>query len=205
MAKENPNLALFNRVRSVPPEALKLIQAGRLKGKSDINPMFRIKTLTTEFGPVGVGWYYETVTWTEDVAGERILYMKMKLYVKFGGEWSKPIEGYGGAMISTKEKGGMFNDDDAAKKALTDCLSQACRSLGIGADVYWELDATKYHTEQQIEKSKWDTIAYLPNVKTVKDLQDFWNTYSPYYGNDKDFRTAYVKRQKELQDGTHAQ
>lgn len=50
------NLDLYNRVRKVPKEAIKSIAAGRLKGMSDINPMWRIKMLTEEFGVCGFGW-----------------------------------------------------------------------------------------------------------------------------------------------------
>ncbi|MCF0168479.1 MAG: hypothetical protein HUJ93_07575, partial [Bacteroidales bacterium] len=49
------NLDIYNQVRSVPEHALRRIEAGRLKGKSDINPMFRIQKLTDVFGPVGFG------------------------------------------------------------------------------------------------------------------------------------------------------
>ena len=53
---DNPNMRIYDAVRSVPPEAIKPITAGRLKGKSDINPMWRIKVLTEQFGPCGEGW-----------------------------------------------------------------------------------------------------------------------------------------------------
>ena len=53
------NLELYNKVRSVPKEAQKPIQAGRLKGMTDINPMWRIKTLTEQFGACGKGWYFD--------------------------------------------------------------------------------------------------------------------------------------------------
>ena len=43
---QQDNLSIYERVRSVPAEAKKAIEAGRLKGKSDINPMWRIKALT---------------------------------------------------------------------------------------------------------------------------------------------------------------
>ena len=56
---QQDNLSIYERVRSVPAEAKKAIEAGRLKGKSDINPMWRIKKLTEVFGPVGFGWYTE--------------------------------------------------------------------------------------------------------------------------------------------------
>lgn len=35
-------------------------------------------------------------------------------------------------------------DDDAKKKALTDAISVCCKELGIGADVYWSSDPSKY-------------------------------------------------------------
>ena len=39
----NDNLALYNALRTVPQTAKKEIQAGKLKGFTDINPMWRIK------------------------------------------------------------------------------------------------------------------------------------------------------------------
>ena len=49
------NMTLYNAVRTPPPEALKAITGGRLKGMTDINPMWRIKTMTEQFGPCGDG------------------------------------------------------------------------------------------------------------------------------------------------------
>ena len=64
---ENENLNLYNRVREVPKEAVRPIMAGRLKGKSDINPMWRIKKLTDEFGLCGLVWKYDIVRlWIEE-------------------------------------------------------------------------------------------------------------------------------------------
>jgi hypothetical protein len=44
------NLYIYNKVAEVPKNAQKLIGAGRLKGMTDINPMWRIKALTEQFG-----------------------------------------------------------------------------------------------------------------------------------------------------------
>ena len=52
------NLDIYNDVRAVPEEAKKEIRGGRLNGKTDINPMWRIKKLTEQFGPCGIGWKY---------------------------------------------------------------------------------------------------------------------------------------------------
>ena len=60
------NLGIYESVRQVPPSAQREIQAGRLKGKTDINPMWRIKALTEQFGPCGMGWKTEIVKqWLE--------------------------------------------------------------------------------------------------------------------------------------------
>lgn len=49
------NMRIYDAVRAVPEEAKRAITAGRLKGKTDINPMWRIKALTELFGPCGDG------------------------------------------------------------------------------------------------------------------------------------------------------
>lgn len=200
---ENKNLALYNRVREVPVEAKKDIQAGRLKGKTDINPLWRIQTLTREFGPAGIGWYTEVEKqWTEECGNERAVYIKLNLYIKVDNTWSKPIEGFGGAMVVSNEKNGLYLDDDASKKAYTDAISQACRSLGIGADVYWANDATKYQQEKALEESRDQAIEYLHGLKTQVQMNKAWDYYSQYFGRDKEFKAAFAKRQKEIADGT---
>ena len=140
-------LELYERVRSVPKEAQKNIGGGRLKGMTDINPMWRIKTLTEEFGPCGVGWYYTVdKQWIENsmASDEIAAYCDITLYIKVDGEWSMGIPGTGGAMFVSKEKNGYYTDDECFKKARTDAISVACKQLGIGADIYWQSDRTKY-------------------------------------------------------------
>lgn len=148
------NLELYDRVRSVPKEARKTIAAGRLKGMTDINPMWRIKKLTEEFGVCGFGWYPEIErTWIQEGAnGEATANVAIKLYVKIGNEWSKGIPGIGGSSLVAKEKNGLYTDDECYKKAYTDALSVACKALGIGADVYYEKDSTKYEEADVGEK-----------------------------------------------------
>ena len=53
------NLWIYEQCRCVPDTAKSEIRGGRLNGKTDINPMWRIKMLTELFGPIGVGWYYK--------------------------------------------------------------------------------------------------------------------------------------------------
>ena len=145
------NLELYDKVREVPAEAKKNIGGGRLKGMTDINPMWRIKTLTEQFGPVGFGWYYNILN-KEIIQGandEQVAIVDIEMFIKMDDVWSKPIAGTGGSAFVTKERNGLYTSDEAFKMALTDALSVSCKSLGIGADVYFEKDKTKYNAPKQ--------------------------------------------------------
>ncbi|MGC4020391.1 MAG: hypothetical protein QM793_15005 [Muricomes sp.] len=90
------NLALYEKFRAVPEEAKRKIKGGRINGFTDINPMWRIKMLTEEFGPCGAGWYYKPVKeWIEQVGNEYAAFVDIELYVKYGDKWSMPISGSG--------------------------------------------------------------------------------------------------------------
>ena len=75
------NMTIYNACASVPVEACRTIQAGRLKGMTDINPMWRIKMLTEMFGPCGIGWATEIKSkHIEDGAGgERVAIVDIDL------------------------------------------------------------------------------------------------------------------------------
>ena len=148
------NLKIWNSVRQVPQDATKPIYGGRLKGKTDINPVWRIKTLTEQFGMVGVGWYYEITDKQiyDGANGEKIATVDINLYVKVGDEWSKALSGTGGNKLVAKAKTGLYTSDECYKMALTDAISVACKSLGVAADIYWGEDRTKYDTTAEIEK-----------------------------------------------------
>lgn len=146
------NMNIYNSTRHVPEEAKKPIKGGRLSGKTDINPMWRIKTLTEQFGPCGIGWYYNvTKQWVEEHEEEVAAFVNIELFVRVDGEWSKPIFGNGGSMFATKEKSGIYVSDECYKMATTDALSVACKQLGFGADVYWDKDNTKYSRNSETD------------------------------------------------------
>ena len=140
------NLAIYNAVRSVPDSAKRRIEAGRLKGKTDINPMWRIKALTETFGPCGFGWKYVITDkrLEQGANGEVAAVLDIDLFVKADGVWSDAIPGTGGSAFVAKEKNGPYTSDECFKMALTDAISVACKALGFGADVYWEADRSKY-------------------------------------------------------------
>lgn len=141
------NMKIYEAGRQVPENAKKIIGAGRLKGFTDVNPMWRIKRLTEIFGPCGIGWRYEPIH--RDIQtfnGETCVFIDIMLYVvdPETGEWSQGIYGTGGSKLVAQEKSGPYVSDEAFKMAQTDALSVACKNLGIGADVYFDKDRTKY-------------------------------------------------------------
>lgn len=172
------NLDLYEQVRSVPREAQRKIQAGRLKGKTDINPMWRIKTLTEQFGVCGFGWYTEIVRqWLEPGAnGESSANVEIRLFVKMGGEWSAGILGIGGSMFVSNEKTGRYTDDDAYKKAYTDAISVACKALGIAADVYYENDRSSKYTSDDdgLDRALATEFEYNGEIHRLEDCSVEW-------------------------------
>ena len=201
--QDNGNLSIYERVRSVPKEAKKEIEAGRLKGKNDINPMWRIKKLTEEFGPAGFGWYTEIVrTWTEaSESGEMAVFVDIHLFVKKDGEWSKPIYGNGGNRLVANEKkyeNGQqvyvpFLDDDAYKKAYTDAISVAAKALGIGADVYFEKDITKYDSQPQAVQQQAQPAA-APVLPKLTSRSAQWKSAVAFTASLKDDAEAISQK-----------
>lgn len=227
-------MELYNKFRAVPDEAKKTIGGGRLKGFTDINPMWRIKMLTEAFGMCGEGWYY-TVTdkRLENGANGEIaafvdinLFVKIKTHEKIDAstlerrqfldgapieEWSMPIPGTGGSMFVANEKSGLYTSDECFKMALTDALSIACKSLGMGADVYFEKDRTKYDQQEdrttakpQPEEPKSEPLTDMETVqialsemKTAKEVAAYWTNNKEYHANPE-FARLVGKRGSEL-------
>ena len=138
------NMRFYDASRAVPEEAQKQFNNGSFSG-TDINPMWRIKIMTEMFGPCGIGWYYEVLSErAEEHHDMTMAIVDINLYIKVDGEWSKPIFGTGGNQLVKATKNGPKASDEGYKMALTDALSVACKALGVGADIYFGKDKTKY-------------------------------------------------------------
>lgn len=143
---------IYESLSRPPKDALREIQAGKLKGKTDINPQWRYKAMTEKFGLVGIGWKYEVQKlWTEAGAGnEKLAFAQVAVFVKDGDTWSEPIVGIGGSKLVQFEKGAAVSNDEGYKMAVTDAFSTALKMLGVAADIYankW--DGSKYKDESE--------------------------------------------------------
>lgn len=188
------NLAVYEQARLVPESAIKPIANGRLKGKSDINPMFRIKRMTEIFGPCGFGWKYEIVNqWLETFGNQVKAFTQINLYIKMNGEWSAAIPGIGGADFVAQESKGPYVNDECYKMSLTDALSVSMKALGVAADIYYSKDGnnlnpgdSKYREGTQPSASA-DLATAIKEIKAAKSRDELsavwskWGTVHPEY------------------------
>lgn len=148
------NLSIYNQLKSVPETALKVIGAGRLKGKSDINPQWRYERLTQAFGPCGIGWKFTIEKqWTESYAnGEIACFVNVLLFFKHGEIWSDGIPGNGGSMFVANESRGPYVSDECYKMATTDAIGTAAKMIGLASDVYMGLKNANIPAQTKYDK-----------------------------------------------------
>lgn len=193
--KESNNLIFWDLLREPPVWAKNTISEGKLAGFTEINPQWRMEAMTEVFGPCGYGWKYDIVKyWTHEVSREIrmetngkvyhkqvvdvMAFMQINIHVNIsnldGSEkfWSDHIPGFGGAKLIDHSYGSP-GDDDAYKKALTDALGSAMRSLGVGANVYSGEGFSKYKTKQS-ERVKYENLPEFIKMlfETVADTDD---------------------------------
>lgn len=212
------NLKIYNDLRSVPKEAQKSFSNGRFSG-TDINPMWRIKKLTEQFGPCGIGWYWSEPKFTETTQGTTTtVHCTIALYIKNGEQWSEPIFGVGGNTLASINKNGvLIVSDEAYKMAFTDAQSNAAKQIGLGADIWFEKDVTKYTKDSQPEQPQQPTSTPTPTPqtldelgktlktaleevaksKTVTELQSVWNKYTLLQKNES-FKKEVTSKKKSL-------
>lgn len=172
------NVRFYHQFMTTPKDAQKAFDNGRFSG-TDINPMWRIKVLTEVFGPAGFGWWTQNIKYdfveadltrpnaNNVVKKEVSVFCELELIVKDPetGEVSQPIYGVGGNTFIAEGKWGPRASDEAKKMAYTDALSIACKALGVGHDIWYSNDRTKYTMPNDNAPVKQDTTK--PESKPV--------------------------------------
>lgn len=155
-------IEIYKSLSQPPKSALRQIQAGDLKGKTDINPQWRYEAMTEKFGLVGLGWKYEIQKlWTEPGAnGEMLAFAQVAVFIRDPAtkEWSDPIVGIGGSKLINKFSAGPKSNDEGYKMAVTDAFSTSLKMIGVAADIYagrW--DGSKYSETPQNNLKAQDT------------------------------------------------
>ncbi len=186
-----------------PTDALRQISGGRLNGKTDINPQWRLKAMHDAFGGVGHGWTYTIDrTWSEPGNdGQVMCFVQVSVKTKVDGQWGEPVPGIGGSMLIEKERSGLHTSDEGYKMALTDALSVALKAHGVAAAIYMGLwDGAKYK-DGAINAPSPSTVIERIKTADLDGLEAITKEIKgAYQGADRDaIGKAYQDRIKELQ------
>lgn len=155
---EAANAALWSAVKETDPRYTKdFSRAGGFKGTA-IGATYLAMRATESFGPMGIGWgvdidQEELMTGApilvngEKVADEIIHKVRVRLWYKYNGQRGE-ITQFGQTTFVGRNSNGIFTDEEAPKKSLTDGMSKCLSLLGFSADVHMGLyDDNKYIAE----------------------------------------------------------
>lgn len=166
------NMSIWSVLGKTDPKHTKgFSRAGGFKGTA-VKPMWVMQRLTEQFGPCGIGWGVGEPKFQIVTAGSEVLvYCTVSAW---HGDDCNTIWGVGGDKVSTSRQSGMFNDDEAFKKAFTDAIMNAFKFIGVAADVHMgRFDDNKY--VQEVTADFADKPAQKnPNVSVDNGGPDWW-------------------------------
>jgi hypothetical protein len=167
-------MEIYNKLKEVPEKYLKTIQAGRLKGMSDIKPQWRILRLSEVFGECGFGWKIQNLTFHYEKANDNeiVCNCRLEFLYKVNDVWSEPIPASGGSKLITMEKNGAYISDEAEKMAYTDAISVATKMIGLASDIYLG-HGGKYDVAQTQQATAQQTTT--PQLPWLNKGTDTWN------------------------------
>lgn len=217
----HPNLSLWESVQATDPDYTKSFsRSGGFRGTA-INHTYQQKRATQAFGPKGLGWgsrildekYAEgapIVHPQHGVIGREVIHVvRIELwYVREGQRGS--VEAFGQTQFVGSNKHGVYTDEEAPKKSLTDAESKALASLGFSADVHLGLfDDSKYVNDlsarvAEAEKPKGPSLAELTaKVEAASNLDELKAAVAQAAAlNDADrttLRASYTARKAALE------
>lgn len=149
------NTALWQAVAKTDPAFTKQFsRGGGFKGTAT-NATYLARKATEQFGPCGIGWGLEVeneqfvtgapiVVNGEVVAHDLIHVLRVKLWYVRDGQRGEVVQ-YGQTQMVGKYSTGLFTDEEAPKKSLTDAMTKCLSLLGFAADIHLGLyDDNKY-------------------------------------------------------------
>lgn len=136
-------LDLWDAVSKTNPHFTKTVnQRG---GFTAIDAHYQIMMATAQFGPIGVGWGYDTGA---PIFENGFIIIPVTL-------WHSDRSNTFGPIYGCCEMFGKRPDSDAPKKATTDGVTKALSQLGFNADVFLKkFDDNKYVEERRHEVAK---------------------------------------------------
>lgn len=196
------NTDIWDALGKTDPKQTKAFnRSGGFKGTA-VKPIWIQRRLTEQFGPAGIGWGANKPEFQVVVGeGETLVYCTVSCW---HGNRENVIWGVGGDKVVTKRNDGKsFHDDEAFKKAFTDAVGNAFKSIGVAADIHMgRFDDDKY--VQELSQEFADKVEVPEIVETFLtglrgsyadgDPAEYWAEHWPSV--PQDWR-AYALDQKE--------
>jgi len=181
------NMELWHSVEQTDPRYAKGFNNAGFKGTAT-NPTYLAKRATELFGPCGIGWGIDVMNenyregapiQSKDgqVLCKAVIHV---VYIRLWYTWNyQPGEvySYGQTTFVGANKNGVFTDEEAPKKSLTDAMVKAMSRLGFSADVHLGL---------------WDDSKYVQKLwdKVTQHNSDSKPPAEPYWSNDQASKQA---------------
>lgn len=163
----NDNMRIWAQVDKTNPAHTK--QVNQRGGFTAVSANYQIMRATEVFGPVGIGWGYET---GEPIFHDTLMFVPVTLWHGDRSNTFGPIYG----CEEWKDGKGRI-DSDVSKKAMTDGLTKGLSQLGFNADVFLgKFDDQKYvnQVRQEFEQAE-KASAPKPDQKAkINDTQRDW-------------------------------
>lgn len=188
-----PDVSLWASVCETDPAFTKKFSRGGGFSGTATNATYLAKRATETFGPCGIGWGVEVeneeimkgapLLHSDEVIGHELIHkVRIKLWYVYKGRGGE-VHHFGQTTFVGKNKNGIFTDEEAPKKSLTDAMSKALSLLGFASDVHLGLyDDNKYVNDLKEKfKPKPDEVEPDPDAKkkiesatTIQELQKIW-------------------------------
>lgn len=155
------NLRIWNAVsKTNPAHTKKVNQRG---GFTSISASYQILAATEQFGPIGIGWGYETLL---PIIDQGLIIVCVTIWHGSRENTFGPIPGCSDLL---DHKGKV--DSDAPKKAMTDGITKGLSQLGFNADVFLgKFDDNKYVAQMTREFA--EEKSNVAPIKPQVDLSD---------------------------------
>ncbi len=219
-------LALWSAVEKTDPKFTKEFKRGGGFNGTAINPTWMVKRATEIFGPIGIGWGYtiqdESYQKGHDCLNENgqtfgtVIIHKLRLEVWYiwNGSLGR-VQQFGQTEFVGRNKYGMFTDEEAPKKSLTDALTKCLSLIGFAADVHMGLfddnkcvnslrdagtqedraDVTKIKNPPGITKFRQEAREFYRELYSCTDYDQY-----VAFVNSADAKTFLRKAQTEFPD-----
>jgi hypothetical protein len=159
ISEEPTGLELWNRLEFTDKAFTKPVDRSGFKGTA-VDPVYNLKRVTQELGPVGFAWGWKVLNERLDTFGAgdeavTVHSLTVRAWFKQHDNSLLEVDHIGHTKVCYRTRGQnarLVIDEEFGKKSLTDALSKIMMSLGASADIWLgRFDGNKYVPSAEVE------------------------------------------------------